>query len=85
MVAKTGDGSRTDLPFQPYGSVWDEVVSDSGNCMGKKCGTHGACFFYRARRRAQNATILLVNHALFFSDLALRQVPERRSYPTMTS
>ena len=70
---ETTDGSRSDLDFQPYGSVWDEVVSESGNCLGKKCPTHGGCFFYRARRRARNATVLVVNHALFFSDLALRQ------------
>lgn len=71
---ETNDGSRSDLPFQPYGSVWDEVVSDSGNCMGKKCPSHNECFFYRARRRTKHATVVLVNHALFFSDLALRQM-----------
>jgi ATP-dependent DNA helicase DinG len=56
------------------GQVWDQVASDSGNCLGKKCPTHAKCFFYRARRRNKHATILLVNHALFFSDLALRQM-----------
>lgn len=71
---ETNDGSNSDLPFKPYGSVWDEVQSDSGNCLGKKCDSHGDCFFYRARARAKHATILLVNHALFFSDLALRQM-----------
>ncbi len=71
---ETYDGSLSDLPFKPFGRVWDEVASDSANCLGKKCETHGACFFYKARRRSQHATILLVNHALFFSDLALRQL-----------
>ena len=71
---ETTDGSTSDLPFKPYGTVWDEVASDSGNCLGKKCPTHGDCFFYAARRRAKHATILVVNHALFFSDLALRQI-----------
>ena len=70
----TNDGSTSDLHFRPWGSVWDEVASDSSNCLGKKCDTHKECFFYAARRRAKNATILLVNHALFFSDLALRQM-----------
>ncbi len=70
----TTDGSTSDLPFKPWGSVWDEVASDSANCLGKKCPTHNNCFFYAARRRAKHATILLVNHALFFSDLALRQM-----------
>ena len=71
---QTGDGSLADLPFRPLPAVWDEVASDSGNCMGRKCPTHGDCFYYQARRRVHHAHILVVNHALFFSDLALRRV-----------
>lgn len=70
----TADGSLTDLEFRPAASVWDEVASDHGNCLGRKCPHYGSCFYYLARRRAQNAQILVVNHALFFSDLALRQL-----------
>ncbi len=69
----TTDGSLSDLEFKPSGSVWDEVSSDSGNCLGRKCPTYKECFYYQARRRAKNAQILVVNHALFFSDLALRR------------
>ena len=49
------------------------MASDSGNCLGRQCPTYKECFYYRARRRVQNAQILIVNHALFFSDLALRR------------
>ena len=66
------DGSRSDLSFEPLGGVWDEVVSDSGNCMGRNCPTHKSCFYYAARRRLQNAQLVIANHALFFADLALR-------------
>ncbi len=69
---RTSDGSLSSLGFRPNGSVWDEVASDSGNCMGRKCNHHESCFYYAARRRVQNAQILVVNHALFFSDLALK-------------
>jgi len=69
----TTDGSLSDLSFQPFGQVWDEVTSDSGNCMGRRCPTYNQCFYYRDRRRAQNAQILVVNHALLFSDIALRR------------
>jgi len=69
----TTDGSRSDLPFRPASPVWDEVQSEHGNCMGKKCPRFRDCFYYAARRRSQNAQILVVNHALFCSDLALRQ------------
>ncbi len=67
-------GSKTDLTFRPLPSVWDEVASDSSNCMGKACPTFKSCYYYAARRRVQHAQILVVNHALFFSDLALRRV-----------
>ena len=70
----TTDGSLTDLDFRPLGSVWDEVASDHTNCLGRKCPRHDSCFYYLSRRRAQHAQILVVNHALFFSDLALRQL-----------
>src|SRR5690606_25830260 len=71
---ETGDGSRSDLNFKPWGGVWDEVASDSSICLGQRCPKHGDCYYFRARRRMRNAQILVVNHALFFSDLALRRV-----------
>ncbi len=74
---KTDDGSLSDLEFRPDSGVWDEAASDSGNCMGRNCPAYNDCFYFRARRRAQNAQILVVNHALFFSDLALRRVGVR--------
>src|SRR5262249_9970284 len=70
---KTTDGSRSDLDFRPQGSVWDLVESDSGNCLGKNCSDYSRCFYFKARQQMQAAKLLIVNHALFFSDLALRQ------------
>lgn len=69
---ETNDGSLSTLPIRPDRDVWDEVQSDSGNCLGRRCPTHKECFYFKARRRAAHAEILIVNHALFFSDLALR-------------
>lgn len=69
---QTNDGSRSTLPLQPIPAVWNEVASDSGNCLGRACPTHKSCFYFRARRRMEHAQIIIVNHALFFSDLALR-------------
>jgi ATP-dependent DNA helicase DinG len=71
-VDTTPDGSLSSLSFRPSPGVWDEVASDSGNCMGRKCGNFDQCFYYAARRRVHHAQILVVNHALFFSDLAIR-------------
>jgi ATP-dependent DNA helicase DinG len=70
---RTQDGSRSDLSFQPQPSVWDLVESDSGNCLGRQCPDYEQCFYYKARKRVFGAEILVVNHALFFSDLALRR------------
>lgn len=69
----TTDGSRADLSFRPHPRVWDEVQSEHGNCLGRKCPTYGDCFYYAARRRVTNADVIVVNHALFFADLALRR------------
>jgi ATP-dependent DNA helicase DinG len=70
---QTGDGSRSDLAFNPLESVWDQVQSDNGNCLGKKCLNHADCFYFKARKRVFGANVLIVNHALFFADLALRR------------
>jgi ATP-dependent DNA helicase DinG len=68
------DGSRSDLPIRILPQVWDEVRSDSSNCLGRKCPRHSDCHYFKARQRLQNADILVVNHALFFTDLALRRL-----------
>jgi ATP-dependent DNA helicase DinG len=70
---QTSDGSKSDLSFQPLPAVWDLVESDSGNCLGRKCEDYARCFYFKARREIYNANLLVVNHALFFSDLALRR------------
>ncbi|MDG1512789.1 MAG: helicase C-terminal domain-containing protein [Mariniblastus sp.] len=70
----TNDGSRADLDLKVLPSVWDEVKSDSGNCLGRKCPSYADCHYFKARKRLQNADILIVNHALFFSDLSLRRL-----------
>ena len=69
----TKDGSRSDLGFQPSPVVWELVESDSNNCMGRKCANYSDCFYFQARKQMARANVLIVNHALFFSDLALRQ------------
>jgi len=72
-AVQTRDGSLSDLPEAPPGEVWERVRSEHGNCLGRRCETYARCFYQRARRRAQQAQILVVNHALLMSDLALRR------------
>ncbi|MGH7244157.1 MAG: ATP-dependent DNA helicase [Phycisphaerales bacterium] len=69
---ETLDGTISTLPALEKMGVWDKVQSDSGNCMGRKCPTFDRCFYQGARAQLDGANLLICNHALFFSDLALR-------------
>ncbi|WP_428940377.1 ATP-dependent DNA helicase [Fontivita pretiosa] len=68
----TTDGSLADLPGVPEPGVWDRVCAEQGNCLGKKCPFYDRCFWQSAKRRMHSGNVLVVNHALFFSDLSLR-------------
>lgn len=69
---ETEDGTLSTLPQLARPDIWDRVQSDADNCMGRKCPNYRKCFFQTARRRMEGANLLICNHALFFSDLALR-------------
>ncbi|MDZ4830750.1 MAG: ATP-dependent DNA helicase [Phycisphaerae bacterium] len=68
----TDDGTLSTLPQLSRPAVWDLAQSDADNCMGRRCPTFDSCFYQAARRRMENADLLVCNHALFFADLALR-------------
>jgi ATP-dependent DNA helicase DinG len=61
------------MTFQPLPMVWEAVHSDSGNCLGRACPDYADCFYFRARKQVFGAQLFIVNHALFFADLKLRQ------------
>jgi ATP-dependent DNA helicase DinG len=67
-----GDGSLQELPEQPDYQVWGAVCAEYGNCTGKRCPAYRQCFFMNARQKMQEAQVLIVNHSLFFAELALR-------------
>jgi ATP-dependent DNA helicase DinG len=69
----TVDGSTADLSWQPNSQVWDKVASDRDNCLGRQCETYNTCFYFNVRREMQDADLLIVNHHLLFSDLAIRK------------
>jgi ATP-dependent DNA helicase DinG len=69
---KTHDGSLSELPFIPPPGVWDLICCDNSTCVGKQCPTIGNCFFQKARRKMFAADLIITNHALLFSDLAVR-------------
>lgn len=65
-------GSRADLPFQVDRDLWDAVASDADLSLGHRCPHYDTCHYYRARRRAAAAHVIVVNHALLLVDLSLR-------------
>jgi len=63
--------------------LWREVSSTVETRLGQKCPRFEDCFVTKARRRAQEADIVIVNHHLFFADLALRAAwPQAQLLPT---
>jgi len=70
-VTKTGDlAELTDLPEQS--PVWPTITSTRENCLGQECPQYARCHVVEARRAAQAADIVVVNHHLLLADLALK-------------
>lgn len=72
-IESTDDGSLSDLGFSPASDTWEEVRSDSDICLRARCPHFQSCFYQQARRRAAAADVLIVNHHLLFTDLAVRR------------
>jgi ATP-dependent DNA helicase DinG len=66
-------GDRADLAQVPEdAAVWQHATSTRENCLGQDCPRYKECFVMRARRGALAADVVVVNHHLFFADVALR-------------
>jgi ATP-dependent DNA helicase DinG len=70
---RTNDGSLSDLPTPPKPEVWDEVSAEPDLCARLKCAHFDRCFLFAARRNAAQADVIVVNHHLLLSDLAVRR------------
>ena len=75
-IEHTDDGSLADLTFLPSDEVWEEVRSDPDICLRGKCPHFQECFYQRSRRRAASARLLVVNHHLLFTDIAVRRATQ---------
>ncbi|HXM39321.1 MAG TPA: helicase C-terminal domain-containing protein [Gemmatimonadales bacterium] len=71
-ASRTADGSLADLVEEPSTDVWDAVAAESDLCTRLKCPHFDRCFVFSARRRAAEADVVVVNHHLLASDLAVR-------------
>lgn len=71
---RTGSGDKAELIEVAEDSlVWPLVTSTSENCLGKQCSYYQDCHVVRARRAAQEADLVVVNHHLLLADLALKE------------
>ncbi|MEJ2310276.1 MAG: ATP-dependent DNA helicase [Gammaproteobacteria bacterium] len=72
-AGKTRHGDIAELSGIPEdAAVWPLVTSTADNCLGQECPDHGACYLVEARRAAQEADIVVVNHHLLCADFALK-------------
>ncbi len=67
------DGERGSAGDSIDPAVWNLVCSESGNCAGPKCEFYRNCYYFKARRQWDEADIVVANHALFLTDLAIRR------------
>ena len=73
----TGTGDRAELTSLPEASaLWGKLDARSDTCLGQRCSAFEKCFITEMHRRAMESDIIIVNHHLFFADLAIKQQAE---------
>jgi ATP-dependent DNA helicase DinG len=73
FVKTSSTGDKAELSRVPESAlVWNLVTSTRDTCLGAECAYHQDCFVMKARKEAQQADVVVVNHHLFFADLALK-------------
>jgi ATP-dependent DNA helicase DinG len=70
-LSDTGDLTQAEILAEDA-PLWPQVTSTVDNCLGNECPSFNECFVVRARRRAQDADVIVVNHHLLLADLALK-------------
>ncbi|MBV8529898.1 MAG: ATP-dependent DNA helicase, partial [Candidatus Eremiobacteraeota bacterium] len=68
---RTRGGDRAELGFMPPTDEWEQLDADADECVGELCAHFHDCFFFKKRDEAKYADVVVVNHALFFLDLAV--------------
>ncbi|MES2016416.1 MAG: ATP-dependent DNA helicase [Pseudomonadota bacterium] len=73
FIKMTNSGDKAELSKVPENAlIWNLVTSTRDTCMGTECQYYQDCFVMKARREAQQADVVVVNHHLFFADVALK-------------
>ncbi len=73
FIKMTTTGDKSELSQIPETAmIWNLVTSTKENCLGSECQYYQDCFVMKARKEAQKADVVVVNHHLFFADVALK-------------
>ncbi|MES9902130.1 MAG: ATP-dependent DNA helicase [Sedimenticola sp.] len=73
-AGRTRSGDIAELNDVPEDSmVWPLITSTTENCLGKECPSYNSCHLVEARRRAQEADLVVINHYLLCADFALKE------------
>jgi ATP-dependent DNA helicase DinG len=67
-------GEKNELPdLREDSPIWPYITSTADNCLGHECAHHSTCFLMKARKRALEADLVVINHHLFFADSRLKE------------
>ena len=75
----TDDGSRSNMNSAVSLDIWSEICADELACEKSKCRFFSSCFFFKARRRANFASLILVNHHLLMADVSMKSEDDGES------
>lgn len=78
-ATSTVDGDLSELPTELPARVRLKITTSSDECIGKKCEFYGECHAMAARRRVQQADVVVTNYHLFFADMVIRAMSESTS------
>ena len=67
---KTRAGIRSEIDFRNDGSIWSKICRESDLCLGKNCLYREDCFYKKARQASYKSQVLVINHHLYFANLA---------------
>ncbi|MCK9440277.1 MAG: DEAD/DEAH box helicase [Methanothrix sp.] len=70
---ESGEGTREEFYEEIENKLWSVICAESDSCHRKSCEFFENCFYFKAKERQKTANLLVVNHALFFADLAVRK------------
>ena len=83
FIKTTSSGDKAELSRVPENAlIWNLVTSTRDNCLGAECTYYQDCFVMKARKEAQQADVVVVNHHLFFADVALKDTGVAELLPT---